>query len=312
MVYELSPAAGRLLAWVDGTRTIEELAQQAGLAPDQCAAIMDGVFVPRGLVGFGTAPAPRMPGSRLWARLQLLSPAGVESLGQAGTWLFRPHLAWPLLALGVAATLWLVVTGRTVERLHPGASWGWLLGLLLVYATFLFHEMGHAAALVSRGRRPGTIGVGMYRVLPVFFTDVSEAAHLRARDRVVVNLGGLYFQTLTCLPLALGYALTSHPAFIQAGWGVATAVAFNLNPLLRLDGYWVWEDLSGERNLDRNARQRLFRLWQRPGNAVRASRALRVYTAVVVVYLVGLTAWFLFGVAPQVLPRLVAWIRGLS
>ena len=44
-----------------------------------------------------------------------------------------------------------------------------------------------------RGARPGRIGIGIYLVWPVFYTDVTDSWHLSETGRLRSDLGGVYF-----------------------------------------------------------------------------------------------------------------------
>ena len=75
--------------------------------------------------------------------------------------------------------------------------------MLLVFALAVFsagfHEFGHAAATRYGGGTPGGMGMGIYMVWPAFYTDVTDAYRLPRRDRLRVDLGGLYFNAVVAV-----------------------------------------------------------------------------------------------------------------
>ena len=133
----------------------------------------------------------------------------------------------------------------------------WLAASAAIFLSLLFHELGHSAAAWRFGVRVRRIGIGLYWIFPVLFSDVTDIWKLPRRRRLVVDLGGVYFQAVALLPL-LGFGLLSR----EPGWRAAAAfviainvltIVVNLNPLLRYDGYWIYSDLSGIPNLRRQS-----------------------------------------------------------
>jgi putative peptide zinc metalloprotease protein len=165
----------------------------------------------------------------------------------------------------------------------PGALVG-VLGLLLLSA--LFHECGHAAACAYSGARPGAIGVGLYLVMPAYYTDVTAAYGLGRAGRLRTDLGGLYFNTIVVLALASGYAGTGSPVLLIAIVLVNLEMLQQLLPLVRLDGYFILADLVGVPDLFGRIGPVLSSLLPGRPSHPRAAQ-LRPYARVVV------TAWVL-------------------
>lgn len=137
-------------------------------------------------------------------------------------------------------------------------------GLIFV-AVFLMlkvvHELGHALAYQAACRRaelaPGPIrmGIAIFALMPFPFTDVTGAWRLRSRwQRAMISAGGIYVESLVIGFLTLFWA-ASRPGDLQLAILQAAIVsggltlAFNLNPAVKLDGYYLLSDLSGRANL---------------------------------------------------------------
>ncbi|MEJ7808024.1 MAG: hypothetical protein WKG03_19135 [Telluria sp.] len=127
------------------------------------------------------------------------------------------------------------------------------------------HELGHSSAAHYFGAKPGDIGIGLYIIFPVLYADVTDVWRLSARERVVVNLGGIYFQLLfNCVLIALyGFMRQGQIAslclmLIYLNLGI---VVVNLNPFMKFDGYWVLADAINMPNLRQDAYAYLGRLW---------------------------------------------------
>lgn len=307
----LSPASARLLRLMDGRRDLATLAALvsgpgASVSPEALREHIETVLVPQGLVHFGEgALRLERPRSPMWLRVPLLPARAVGAAARRLAFLFEPPavaVVLALVAVGHASFYLSHPVGLTRALFEPAT---WLPAMLLFAASALFHELGHAAALAASGRSPGTVGVGLYRVFPVLFSDVSEAWLLPRNRRIAVDLGGVHFQLLFAAGLAAAHALGAGPAVTQALVAIDLAVLLDLNPFLRMDGYWLVSDLTGVRGL----RARSLALaadavrGRRPG---RASWPLALYAALSLAYFAALAIWF----ALHATPRLAAAMRG--
>ena len=128
------------------------------------------------------------------------------------------------------------------------------LSIILFQAGNLFHELGHAGALRKFGLKSGGIGFGFYLLTPALFTDVSEAWKLDKKDRIIVNLGGIYFEMLLSGMFLLFYFYKQNISFLVIPCVLAIRTLINLNPFIKLDGYWILSDATNMPNLQNNAR----------------------------------------------------------
>lgn len=122
------------------------------------------------------------------------------------------------------------------------------LMLISTIAGFI-HEFGHASAASNFGCKKLTIGWGIYMVYTVLWTDVSDAWKLPRKQRAVIDLGGIYFQSACLAALIVLYKLTNNDIYLYGYLFVDMDIAANLNPFLRLDGYWLVSDWFGLINL---------------------------------------------------------------
>jgi putative peptide zinc metalloprotease protein len=133
---------------------------------------------------------------------------------------------------------------HVIER--PGLS---LLLFALAYASLAFHEGGHAAACRYGGGKPGAIGMGLYLVWPVFYTDVTDSYRLGRGGRLRTDLGGVYFNGIFALGMAGTYLATGYEPLLLAVVAQHLLVLDQFFPWVRLDGYYVVADLLGVSDL---------------------------------------------------------------
>jgi len=184
-------------------------------------------------------------GRTLWLKLPLVPTRLVERAARALTAL----VSWRGLALsasiGGVGYLAAALTG-----MPPGRDFDWPGLVLCLVSAGLVHELGHAAALVRGGGRPGGVGIGMLFVFPALYCDVTAVALLPRRERVRVDAAGVAWHLAAGGGLALGGVVLGVPTLSVASWGVLAAVVWSLLPFLRTDGYWLLCDLLGARVLE--------------------------------------------------------------
>lgn len=247
---KLTRPAYVLLSGLAGGDSAQALAERLSREEGRAIGVEDVETACNDLLGRVASIAAKdddlLPGG-FWLRRRLLPREGVQRIARRLAWLCgRPAVVASLLA--IAAALALAVAGGPPLRPDPG-------DLLPAYALFLaslvWHELGHATAAARFGARPSDIGVAMYLIYPVFYSDVTTTWQLRRAERVAVDLGGVYFQFMA--------AAVYVGAFLLSGWSplwtafvlILYATLFSLNPIFRFDGYWFLSDALGVTNLSR-------------------------------------------------------------
>jgi putative peptide zinc metalloprotease protein len=144
----------------------------------------------------GAEPAVAKTNPLLALRLKLLvsNPETTRRITLPFTAFFRPSVVAAFVTAFALTAWWVVFEKGLASAAHQAIYEPTFL--LLVFALTLlsaaFHEIGHAAACRYSGARPGGMGVGLYLVWPAFYTDVTDSYRLARRDRLRVDLGGLY------------------------------------------------------------------------------------------------------------------------
>ncbi|HEV2417370.1 MAG TPA: hypothetical protein VGX94_06175 [Terriglobia bacterium] len=131
----------------------------------------------------------------------------------------------------------------------------WIAVWVGAYAAVLFHEFGHCAACTRYGRKPGSIGIGLYLIWPVFYADTTDSWVLDRRHRAIVDVAGIYFHLLISAICILMGEHFSSPVLIIISKSALLSTAINLNPFFRFDGYWLITDLTGIPNIRRATSQ---------------------------------------------------------
>jgi putative peptide zinc metalloprotease protein len=224
--------------------------------PEKLGRLVAEFFCPKGLLIDPDAPV--VPAaivskhrSYLYVKIQLV-PAGFISLITPWLgWLFKKgvFVAWLLILFAVHLVFYLKILPEHQFNLNNITGTQLISIMLLASVTAFVHEWGHASAFKYYGCKKAEIGWGIYLFFSVFYTDVSEAWKLNRKQRAMIDIAGVYFQSL-CLLILLGlFWATKAPIFLYTVFLVNIEIAGAMNPFLRTDGYWLVTDLFGIPNL---------------------------------------------------------------
>jgi len=194
-------------------------------------------------------------------RIPVLSSDALESITRWFTWM----ISLPCLLIAVAtwgiAIMMVVQNNQDLmsvgQKLFvPGSQWWWLLAWTLLKAV---HEAGHAIACTRAGAKSNGLGIGFIFFAPMPYVDVTNLWQVENKwKRAMVSAAGMLFE-LTFAALAVILACCTdntgirYLCFSIATLGTFTTLAFNGNPLMRYDGYYIFVDLVGRPNLWQDA-----------------------------------------------------------
>jgi putative peptide zinc metalloprotease protein len=318
---QLGPLMYGLLESVDGHRDAAQIAEAMSerlgrrLSAEQVTRLAQKLSA-QGLLA-GTehhAPPRRNPLLALRWKVLVTNPELTRRLTQPFAFLFRPWVMWPVLA-AFCGVFWFVlfhkgVASATAQAFHsPGLL---VLVFALAVASAGFHELGHAAACRYGGATPGGMGMGMYLVWPAFYTDVTDSYRLPKRDRLRVDLGGLYFNAVVAVVTMGVWLLVRADALLLLVALQVLQMVKQLSPVIRADGYHILSDATGVPDLYSHMGPTMRRLLPRHRREPSAlsGRARLLVTAWVLIVVPVLLSLSLSAII--LLPRLVtsAWDSG--
>jgi putative peptide zinc metalloprotease protein len=119
----------------------------------------------------------------------------------------------------------------------------------------LFHEFGHSAAVRRFGGEVHTMGIMFLMLTPLPYMDATAAWAFRNKwKRLLVGASGMIFELFIAALAIIVWANTADGilhslAYNMAVAGSVSSILFNINPLLRYDGYYMLSDLTDTPNL---------------------------------------------------------------
>ena len=317
-VHRFTPAARLLIAAMDGKHTVEDLWELANKRLGEDAPTQDEIINLLGqLHGIDLLQSDVTPDvgelfdrgereQKALRRRTFMNPMAVRiPLWDPDSFLNRFPKIIGLLWSRWGALLWLAVVLPAlimVPMNWPELTHNFSDRVLAVHNLFLLwlvfpvikalHEMGHASATKAGGGEVHDMGLIFLVLIPVPYVEASAATVFKSKyERALVGAAGMIVE-LFIASLAFYLWMLSEPGAMRAIMfnvmliaGVST-LAFNGNPLLRYDAYYILADLIEMPNL--------------------ANRSLKYWEYLIKRYVIGITdveqphatsgekAWFMF------------------
>ncbi len=319
-----------VLSRLDGQHTLQDLARELTEQHGQQVTAQEVLWIlrekvyPQGLLAGSNVPFPEPSPTglsilQMQVRIPVLSAQRARRLTQPLQHLFNPYVAGLIFALVVLVHgLTYYQLGKGINLLKPRAALSMLVDhptwLLFIYLIMMLsswiHEFGHLAACRRFDCQHGAMGMGIYSYFHfVLYVETNDAWRLPRLQRVVIDLGGIYFQFLVTLVFYLIYLGTGNDLFLWAIVFADSSILNNLNPMFKYDGYWALSDLAGVPNLHQRVGDQLRRLL--PGrargtspflqNQPLAQAALWLYSLFFVLYF-AYFGWLMMALLPNLLP----------
>jgi putative peptide zinc metalloprotease protein len=280
-VHRFTPAARLVIAAMDGKRTVENLWELANKRLGEDAPTQDEIIHLLGQLhavdllqsdvtpDVGEAFDRGEREQKAQRRRTYMNPMAIRiPLWDPDAILNKFPRLIQLLWGRWGALLWLMVILPVFILLPP--QWGALTqnfsdrvlavdNLLMLWLVFPFikamHELGHASATKAGGGEVHDMGVILLVLIPVPYVEASAATVFKSKyERAVVGAAGMMVE-LFIAALAFYVWLLIEPGMMRSVLfnvmliaGIST-LAFNGNPLLRYDAYYILADLIEMPNL---------------------------------------------------------------
>ena len=205
--------------------------------------------------------------------LKRLLPFVRVLMGPVGIILWIAVVAWGIAAaVGNASAL----GSQTQGVLSPANLPLLYAGLVLIKT---MHEFGHAFAVRRFGGEVHVMGIMLLIFSPLPYVDATAAWGFRSKaQRILVGGAGMIVEVFVAACAAVVWANTGPGVLHSLAYNMifvasVSTVIFNINPLLRYDGYYILSDLFDIPNLHTQATMQLRHLVERYAFGDRKSRS---------------------------------------
>lgn len=157
-----------------------------------------------------------------------------------------------LWTLGVFVDNWDAIFKGTMDLYHffgkPLVQVAQFFAILIIVGTI--HEFAHAYATKVYGGECHDIGFALFYFTPAFYCDTSDTFMFKNRlHRLWVTIAGIYAElAIACVATILWVASYPDTLLHEAAYKTMlftglSAVLFNINPLIKVDGYYALSSL---------------------------------------------------------------------
>lgn len=253
-------------------KSLDEVSVASGYTRSELQAFIDdlgkkNLLVRPSPIGVNNKAPQRNLLSLFVQRFKLGDPdALLSGLNSSFGWLWQgPLIGVHIAVILFGAFLWVDQASLFQQYGFPKLADGFwlnaLIFLVIVSIVLALHEFAHGLTLKSYGGKVPEMGVFVLYGFPAAYTNVSGAYKLQSKvEKIWVVLAGVMFQAwVGSLAMIIWAFATPHTwlsdlayMFTFAAW---FNLAINLNPLVKLDGYYLLTLFLNKPNLRANSWQ---------------------------------------------------------
>jgi putative peptide zinc metalloprotease protein len=246
-----------IMMLIDGQNSLKDIAAKmsqklgAEITEENIKNAVDKFPVQRGLIE-GTEDSSGSKsvgiGRLLWMKIPILKASFIKRL-KFLTFMFKPSVFKAMWIFIIAC----IAFGAYKTKINLNSfrfdNVNYLYVMIIMGIGTWIHEFGHSTACLRYNLVPAKIGFAFYFTFPVLYSDVSCSWRLKRRQRVLVDIGGVYFELIYLSLLFITGTIFNINVFMFTAVIGFLAMQSNLNPIIKMDAYWVISDLLGVPNL---------------------------------------------------------------
>lgn len=242
----------------DGKKTLKEVLEVVKkdgiiLNEEKLILIIENKLLPIGIFQNNSKKEQEKKSIKIWFHWKVVDGKKIEFLLEKMKFLYNKNIVIFQIFLFILGQIYMVLSKEYLGNFSKWESIDWIFCIIIVLFSFVFHELGHATAANYYQCKVREIGIGLYLFRPVLYTDLSYTWKLSKRKRVIVDVGGIYFQ-IVLMNLVFGiFCFYKREMVATLLLFTIIICLFNLNPFLKLDGYWILSDYLEVNNINKLA-----------------------------------------------------------
>jgi putative peptide zinc metalloprotease protein len=254
-----------LLSLIDGKKNIEEIAFECkkikeNVTIDLIYNLVSTILVKYGVVYDENYVIERKKRERhLFLSFIFINSHLADFISNILKYLFSPVIFTTLLISTVIFNFYIIINHLSIYKENSDNLFSskFIYYIILFLLLDIFHEFGHASAGKYFDIKSKGIGFGFYLFIPTFFSDMSNAWRLNIKKRIIINIGGIYFDFIASSAFLIAFLFTNNTYCFIISTMLVVGVLYNLNCLVKYDGYWILSDLLYIPNLHKVAHNKL-------------------------------------------------------
>ncbi len=219
----------------------------------------------------------------------------------------KPLIIILLTVLGLFSYFWADKGINFIAYGWPLIGNSWFISLFcfmaLLFIVLIGHELSHGLALKHFKGTVKELGFCLIYILPSFYSDLTDVYKLKnSKERAIVMVAGPLFQIFVgCISFLIWTQVISHSLLGDLFYLLTFACFFslivNINPFLKLDGYYVLEFYLHIYDLRmrswRYIKSLIMREVQKDNLSVKEKTVFLLYAPISIIYTLLLLSWIL-------------------
>lgn len=129
-----------------------------------------------------------------------------------------------------------------------------IINVIWIILNLIFHELGHIILCLSSGRKIMDYGIILNYGFPCFFVNTIDISMANMYSRIKTSLGGVWMNSI--LVIIIIFISKYYNYNIKQLIIISTSfILINLIPFMKLDGYYILQDLVGISNLSKKSKK---------------------------------------------------------
>jgi putative peptide zinc metalloprotease protein len=156
----------------------------------------------------------------------------------------------------------------------------------------VIHEIGHITACKLCNVKIKGCGIGFYLIFLQLFVKIdSDIWCCEKKEKLLIDVGGIYFQICYCLLLGMMHLITRNVTFFLTLSLNITYIIFNLNPFFRFDGYWILNDFFESTNFNAEFLKIAKMYWEKKNRRIIVAIGTIIYIVINLFIITRIIIW---------------------
>jgi len=252
----ISSTVMKVINCIDGKKNIDDivskLESEEGISKETSINVINNILRKNKILDSDEIISkPINTNKSLWFRMDFLKPEFIKKFAFLSN-LYNEKTLFFCGLISIFSQIYILCNSLSNSGINKMLKSDWKLIFYMLITSLIIamvHEFGHSCAAMKYGVEPGNIGFGIYFMMPVFYSDVTNVWKIDRKKRVIVDLGGMYFQSLFTFILLIIATIINNKYMFVAISIITINNINNFNPFIKLDGYWMFSDAIGIPNL---------------------------------------------------------------
>lgn len=236
------------------TEIMENLIEQYDfyISKEKLLEVLEKIFITNGFLVGTDLNCKKNKNSFLWFRKKIIKKETLKNCSFLKTIFLEKSIRIISIVL-LLFYIYLLATKldfKIIDSIYELSIYEMFVCFIVIFIFGIIHELGHSMASLYSNNDPADIGIGIYFIMPVLYSDVTSSWILPRKKRMLVDFGGIYLQGISIIIVQVINVFFIKSSVLEIAIYISSfQILLNLNPFLKFDGYWILLDYLDEISL---------------------------------------------------------------